>query len=274
MSRDIEVLANKIIEYNPTIICTQETNNNFYTRMNTKNYELKHTNGNTRTERIDFYLKNDSDITALPTFIPLSSTICNTPRTDIIITIQYTNIKIGIVHLCGGRTDENVFAGILASLTDINEKKKKIKQIKEEQIQKMIHQDVDIILGDFNSDIEHYLGNSNQKNMEYLEKKLLDHDIIDFYNKVPFDLLEKSGYNLLCGDKQNSLIFYIPHTSVYGTSPDAIYYKSTKLIVNDFKIIDLLTGELSDHNGIYADFSLITSSSTGGNYNKKSLKKK
>jgi hypothetical protein len=274
--KNTKALADKITTYSPKIICTQETHNNFNKHMNTKKYTLKHTNGNIVSERIDFYLKNDSDITIEATQDKLSTINCRTDRDDLIITTTYNGveIKIGIVHLCGGKYDEPAFIQKITEqgISTNNEIIQEIRKIKEEQIQKMIDKNVDIILGDFNSDIEHYLGTLNTKQQGYFNNINFHDYMIEAWNKIPFTLLKDNYYLPVCNETCTT--FYTPHTSVYGTSPDAIYYKSTKLIVNDFKIIDLLTGELSDHNGIYADFSLITSSSTGGNYNKKSLKKK
>lgn len=251
-------LVNKIIKDNPTIICTQETNNSFNKLMKKNKYDLVTTNNNTGTERIDIYIKNGSGITIIKSNI-ISTEKCHTDRADLIIDVLYNNtiIKIGIVHLCGGRFDEAHFTTILKEnkIKDISTKIDKIKEIKEEQINKMIAENVDIILGDFNSDIEHYLGTLNYKQQKYFKDIEFDDNMIEVWNKKPFELLEE--YSSVCGDIDNCKKFYnTNHTSKFETSPDAIYYNNKKLTVNNHKIIDLLTNELSDHNGIYAEFRL------------------
>jgi hypothetical protein len=131
----------------------------------------------------------------------------------------------------------------------------KLKKIKIEQIKDMIDNNVDIILGDFNSDFEYHLGIENEDQIYFFLKNKFDTDMISIWNKSIFELLEKNKYISFCTDKCNDL-YNKMHTSINGTSPDVIYYKPDKLNINQYELVDLLHNRFSDHNGIYANFNL------------------
>lgn len=64
--------------------------------------------------------------------------------------------------------------------------------MKSEQIKKMIDEEVDIILGDFNSDYEYYNGIINDKQMQYFKEIVkLDINQINIWNTYIFYLLKK-----------------------------------------------------------------------------------
>lgn len=161
-------------------------------------------------------------------------------------------IKIGILHLCGGRNNEK-------TLHSTNTKN--MRKIKAEQIEKIINKDTDIILGDFNSDIVHYLTNIINKEQQkyFINYKLTNHYKMNIWNKLPFKLLEDANYKLACGDKDACINFYKENkTSYFGPSPDVIFYKNNPEInVSKFNIINLLSiPQLSDHNGLFVDFNI------------------
>ena len=134
---------------------------------------------------------------------------------------------------------------------------KKLIQIRKkkcEQIKIMIDNNVDIILGDFNSDFEYFLGNKNKKQIEFLREKGFDTDAIDTWNKYIYKLLQNKGYEIICNDNCDKL-YSEHHTSIFQISPDVIYYKPGKLNINQYELINIIRGKYSDHNGIYANFT-------------------
>jgi endonuclease/exonuclease/phosphatase family metal-dependent hydrolase len=245
-------------QYNADLICFQESNDDNIIELQNIGYTLIYKNDKSgKGEKIHIYLNNNSNgyITITKTET-IETNKCYTSRLDCIIELLFYNtryIKIGILHLCGGRFDE-------PQLQKINEDG--VKEIKTEQIKKIISEKVDIILGDFNSDVYYYLTDDiNKKQEEFLLKNKLNRNIIDIWNKSPFELLEQTDYKLACGEKNDvdaCVEFYKKnYTSFYETSPDAIFYKNNKDInVSKFEIIDLLGPKLSDHNGLIANFDI------------------
>ena len=316
-------IIDKIIKNEPKIICIQESNQDLNINMDLNDYELIISNENKMHERIDIYKNKSSDI-IINSNDKINTKLCNTKRTDIIIETIYkeTPIKIGVVHLCGGRYDENEIIkssnilkfnyddedederreydillsntmtkidenikfinslnhSYIKSLSDeekneqielykqnevthFNEEFNKlfnIKKIKIEQIKQMIDKKVDIILGDFNSDFEYFLGNSNQNQINYLTQLKFTDKMINIWNNSVYELLERNNYISFCNDNIKCKKFYETiHTSIYELSPDVIYYKKDSNIkIQDYYIIDLISSNLSDHNGIYVNFKI------------------
>jgi hypothetical protein len=284
--------------------------------MENKKYELIKTNKNTRNELIDIYKNTRYNITIDDNGDDdlFQTKFCNTERTDIIINIKYNSeqLKIGILHLCGGRYDEQNIKDNKVKITDddkeyykddiddimrdnvepinqniidimrsrfnltdaqieeqinihiANNKKFtqnklneliKLRKIKSEQIKIMIDNNVDIIVGDFNSDFEYFLGYKNEEQIKFLKSNGFDDDKINEWNTFIYKLLIKNGYNIICTDKCKEF-YETQHTSIYGISPDVIFYNEHKLSVNQYEIINIIRGKYSDHNGIYADFKI------------------
>jgi endonuclease/exonuclease/phosphatase family metal-dependent hydrolase len=242
-------------QYNADLICFQESNDDNIKELQNIGYTLIYQNNSSIGDKIHVYLNNNSNgyITITNTET-IETKKCYTTRLDCIIELLFyntRNIKIGILHLCGGRFDEHL-------LFTANENY--ATEIKTEQIKKIISEKVDIILGDFNSDIYHYLTDKiNEKQKKYLNINLnLNEKIINIWNKTPFELLEEKDYKLACGKKEDCIEFYTNNqTSIYGPSPDAIFYKNnTDIKVSNFDIINLLGPKLSDHNGLIASFNI------------------
>jgi hypothetical protein len=300
----IEKLVNKLIKYEPTIVCIQESNDMIESYMIDKEYTLKATNYNDKNmnEIIQIYIKN-SDINKFKGKIITTSNNCFTKRNDIIINFNFIkDLKIGIVHLCGGKYDEETINSKLESISidqderyyyqdasydekfistdewisrvgylspkdreelinhsnkineEFNNKLIKIKKLKCENIKNIIENDVDIILGDFNSDFEDFLGVKNDKQYKFLKDKAsLNDKYINIWNTYIYHLLNKKSYKNIC-DNDCKKFYEKQHTSIYETSPDVIYYKNNKLEVKEYKIINLIRGKYSDHNAIYAKF--------------------
>jgi hypothetical protein len=243
--------------YNADLICFQESNNDNIIELKKIGYTLIYQNNSSIGDKIHVYLNNNSNgyITITKTET-IETKKCFTSRLDCIIELLFyntRNIKIGILHLCGGRFDEPQLQ---------KESSDRTKEIKTEQIEKIISEKVDIILGDFNSDVYHYLTDEiNKKQEVFLLNNKLNRNIIDIWNKSPFELLEQNDYKLACGEKNDidacTEFYKKNYTSFYETSPDAIFYKNnTDINVSNFNIIDLLGPKLSDHNGLIASFDI------------------
>ena len=186
---------------------------------------------------------------------------CNTQRDEIIYTITHTsdntNIKIANVHLCGGGPDERTYG--------ISESKNpnKLTSIKIEPLKRVINRDVDIVLGDFNSDLGYYLNYKNDNNTTlpaqqkiFLKELGWDDNMITAWNIAPFVFLTDHGFELARLNDSNGIL---SKTSQKGNNtPDAIWYKKSKVTLknNTIALIDLLTTGASDHNGIYAEFNV------------------
>ncbi len=245
-------LVQKLIKNKPNFVCIQESNTDFIDLMKKFNYSLIATNSNLGYELIHIYKNNNCNLKFI-SYEKLNTNYCNTPRTDIIITIEYKNkqLKIGVVHLCGGTFDELVINN--PNKSNINT----FKKIKIEIIEQMINKNVDIILGDFNSDFEYFLGTHNQRQINYLKSNAkFDDEQIKLWNAYIYEVLNKHKYKPICHNKCKKL-YEKHHTSIYEISPDVIYYKNTNLTIKDeYEIINLIHDNYSDHNAIYANFKL------------------
>jgi len=170
------------------------------------------------------------------------------------------------IDLLKFRMEEEEHIKMKEELIKINEAKlqseitelTKIKKMKSEQIKKMIDNNVDIILGDFNSDFELFLGINSEELINYFRNEAkLDDKQIKIWNTYIYNLLKKKQYYNICEKKSNCIDFYKKrHTSIYNSSPDVIYYKKQHLEVINYEIINIIRGNYSDHNGIYASFSI------------------
>ena len=70
----------------------------------------------------------------------------------------------------------------------------KNKKMKSEQIKKMTDNNVDIILGDFNSDFELFLGINNEELINYFKNEAkLDDKQIKIWNTYIYNLLKKNN---------------------------------------------------------------------------------
>ena len=164
-------------------------------------------------------IKNKSDI-----YHNRSALICN-----------ISGIKIANVHLIGGQFDDNTLV-----------KDPKIIEYKVDLLRKVLKENPDIIIGDFNSI---HPSDSLESQQQYFSEKT-DKDITEIvrkWNHEPFKLL--GAYNHV---KLNGI------TNIKGnTIVDHCYYnKKLKLIESG--IIDIQKDKLiSDHNPIMAKFEIL-----------------
>lgn len=204
------------------------------------------------TERLATLIHRNSRFKLIKT-IEIISSQCHTPR---LVTYQdfsdgNVNISIGNVHLCGGFFDEKYLTNSDYDIEDLE-------NIKVESLEELIGLDVDIILGDFNSDALILNNNNLANNEEYLLKQggIWNQSSIYEWNIAPYSFLQDNYYDRVPNWKT---------TSYFGGSIDNIYYRPGIDLYN-YGILNFVLPRskgyqkydgASDHNGIYAVFNLL-----------------
>jgi len=149
-----------ISKQKPDIIFIQESNISGIKLDNYLYIKFPHL---AKTELMDIYLRKDCNWLK-DSIQEITTSLCFTPRSCKIITLKHktTNqkIKIANIHLCGGRYDENDKIGgmLKGSLKDVRKRKNEIIEILVKT------HNVDIVAGDFNSDLICYLNNGTLQN--------------------------------------------------------------------------------------------------------------
>ncbi len=161
--------------------------------------------------------------------------LCGTPRVSQLVTFTrgVIKIRIGNLHLCGGKYDEE---------TIWESSVKELKTIKQETVTQL--SDADIILGDFNS-VRNPLAKSGY--VEYMKDLGWNNAKIVAWNMSPFQKLTSMGYKR---------VNYNEPTSTFGETPDSIWYKGMRPL--SITGIDMGAQDMiaSDHNGICVEFRL------------------
>ena len=247
----IKERSNLIMKYDPDIILIQESNLgsiNLDEKYNLVKYEHKKIN-----EVMDIFLKKDSNW-MLDSVNHIISELGYVKRICKIISIKNkeTNklLNIANVHLIGGRFEENDKIGkmLIGNIKTIRDRKNEI-------LKKIVDQyDVSIIAGDFNSDLNCYLngGNLQEQHLKFMKKvsPKKDIEIYKEWNNAPYKYLKNNSYKL----SKNKDTMKV-NTSLYNTHPDSVWYKK-HLNIKDYKIINFLVDNMSDHNGIYVKLSV------------------
>ena len=234
-----------ITQYNPDVIFIQESKINSIDINDNYDY-IKYPYG----AGIDIYLKKNGiwkeDYKTI-----IKTKYSHTPRICKIIFLKNikTNkiIKLANIHLCGGRFDESDKIGgmLLGTIKDIRKRKNEI-------LEELINNyNIDIIAGDFNSDLICYLQDELlEHHLEYFKKISPKTNVKIFkeWNIAPYKYLESNYYTL--ATTKTKMIY----TSTYKTHPDAIWFKNGEQV--DYKYVKLIKYNLSDHNGIYTKIIL------------------
>jgi len=237
--------------HNPDVICLQESKN-----LDIPNYTQIYFKGPTPNEgyihrMLSLYIINDGPLEYTPDDTPkITTRLCPTIRDNFVTTLNYKNanntpkeIKIGNVHLCGGRYDESDESVVNAG-SDID-------QIKTEVLKKMVAADADIILGDFNSDAQ-----KEPKNIDFLIKNGFSREQATKWNTSPITYLQTQQYN-----KVN---FGETATSFFNTQPDMIWYKQNLSNIESRTVGELPAPNnplrekagMSDHIGLLCTFNI------------------
>ena len=247
----IKERSNLIMKYDPDIILIQESNLDsidLNEKYNLIQYDHKKIN-----EKMDIFLKKDSNW-ILDSVNHIISELGYVKRICKIISIKNkeTNklLNVANVHLIGGRFEENDRIGkmLIGNIKTVRDRKNEI-------LKKIVNEyNVNIIAGDFNSDLNCYLndGNLQEEHLKFMKKvsPKKDLEIYKEWNNAPYKYLENNDY-LLSKNNQAKKI----NTSLFNTHPDSVWYKK-HLNIKDYKIINFLVDNLSDHNGIYVKLSV------------------
>jgi endonuclease/exonuclease/phosphatase family metal-dependent hydrolase len=150
-----------------------------------------------------------------------------------------TTMRVANVHLCGGRYDEPKLRGMtpegLGSM-----KTAIIKDVVEPDPRDPRRGAPDVVLGDFNADF-------NKSNADHLKTNYnWTQPMVDAWNEWPHRFLYERGYRLLNAG--------IDKTSHFGGKPDAIYVRESRWQSTARGWIDLMSQNLSEHDGLIARF--------------------
>lgn len=244
----IKEKSDLIAKYEPDIIFLQECDNHLINFSKNYNYVDYSTFND---EMIEIYSKKSSNwkINSIYQFESLLS-YTKRPCKCIELINDDKLIKLGNIHLCGGRYDENDNIGkmLIGNLKEIRSRKNEV-------IKRLIDEfKVDIIAGDFNSDLNCYLNSQlNEDHLSYFKKVAPKKNILTYleWNVSPYRLLNDNFYKLAYNKDSN-----YKYTSVYKTHPDSVWYRSSLLNQKEYNYIDLISKDYSDHNGIYVKFNL------------------
>ena len=205
------------------------------------------------TEMLGTMIKADSAWIAGEKDVVLFDTkTCPTERTVHMVSVSLKSnmdrkLNIANVHLCGGQHDESQFGGMAV---------KDLLSVKHESLEHVIKQGADIVLGDFNSDMEHFIkGSVSLAQQEYLVRMGWAKGDIVTWNNTPFQYLNGKGFKYV--DIEGL-------TSFYKSKPDAIWYKNERLVVLKGGLLNMNAisdsvdpkGGASDHNGLFATFGM------------------
>lgn len=213
---------------------------------------LEHTTSNLDLiEPMDIYVNLDSSWKVVQLF-QIDSLPQKSPRQSKIVVLQHqhTHLKITLanVHLVGGRYDENDQLGGFLN-TDMTT----IQDLKTELLERLLHDyQVDLIAGDFNSDLNCYLhqGQLDPHQLSYFQRVSPGKSLqtYQYWNVAPYDYLYSQGYRHAHSPAK--------YTSIFKTHPDALWYSPLTVINPVCQIIDLLTPNLSDHHGLQIKLTL------------------
>ena len=234
----------------PDIILIQESNTEL---INFDKYFLVKYDDLCNKEKMDIYIRKDSMWEQSDKNM-FNSNLGHTGRPTKIIVLKNKitkkEIKISNIHLIGGRFEENDKDGkmLIGNLKDIRNRKTEV-------LKKLINSyDIDIVAGDFNSDVKCYLngGILQEGHLKFLQKVSPNksYEIYREWNIAPFNYLDKNGFKIV---KKLDLV----NTSLFNTHPDSIFYKEKNFEIINHKYIDLITDDLSDHNAIYTSFNVL-----------------
>jgi ribA/ribD-fused uncharacterized protein len=169
-------------------------------------------------------------------------------RTNFMVAFRSTSgmtVRLGNVHLCGGGPDERalVWSDTSALVT-----------LKSKIAQALVNASVDVVAGDFNSDVHHFLRDRvNVKQSKFLTGIGWKEENIKIWNCTPFEVLENAGYKLAPVETQ---------TSFFGGTPDVMWYRRWLRVSSKQKIdmgaieADTQVSGTSDHDGIATTFSI------------------
>lgn len=207
------------------------------------NYKLVHEVGGDH-ESMTVYVHNGWTSTVQGVAV---TGLCNTPRYTQKVTIERNGQQFTIanVHLCGGRYDETAMAS--QSVIELGDAKTEMFGFIE---------DCDIVLGDFNSDLNHYVtGYVDHTQQQYLRGLGWTNEQIAVWNSSMYSTLYDAGFAYVAPLIANSgrlMSTTRPHDA--ELTPDVIWYKPDRLIQTSRGTVIPIPP--SDHHGVYREFEI------------------
>jgi len=173
-----------------------------------------------------------NEVIALPGYRLATNKVLDVNRG--VSTIIFKGIKIGNLHLSGGRVDDTFY--------------KEIVTLRDQQVTPLASKSnlYDLVAGDFN-------GSPLENKFAYTHPIFI---IANDEGKKIFKQYFQSGHKPFM-DAGFSGIHCKSATDAFGGTPDHIYYKSDKLQLLDLQVIDMIGRQISDHNAIYANFKAL-----------------
>ena len=248
-SKLIKERSEVIMHKDPDLILIQESN---LECINFENkYKLVEYHDRKIKEKMDIFLKRESNW-ELNSIFDFVSELGYVKRICKIIEVRSKKtgkkIRIANIHLIGGRFEENDKIGkmLIGNIKTIRERKNEV-------VDRLVKEyNIDIIGGDFNSDLNCYLNNGMilEQHLNFMKKisPKKDLEIYQEWNVAPYNYLKRNNYILSIGD-------VIENTSLFENHPDSIWFKD-KFYQKKYEYIDLLSNNLSDHNGIFVELKL------------------
>ena len=257
-----DTLVNHVREHEPDLVALQEAP----TGKSKDKYEIEDYDrivwGPKGTEGMAVFLRNNSAwaLAEVQEFVTSTSAAlkkvgsfapCGTSRKVYLPTLELkkdrtVKVRVANVHLCGGKFDDPKV------VRDCDKDLQCVKDMKIEPLEQVVDAWADIVLGDFNSDVHHYVdGKPNPGHRVYLNEIGWTDAHIEKWNIAPYEFLFENGYKLVNPQKT---------TSYYGVTPDTIWYNDEISLI-DHGLLDmgcaLTPGQgASDHDGIFATFSI------------------
>lgn len=177
--------------------------------------------------------------------------LCHTQRYTQKVTIERNGQQFTIanVHLCGGQYDEVAMAS--QSVIELRDAKREMFGFIE---------DCDIVLGDFNSDLNHYVtGNVDHTQQQYLGRLGWTDEQIAVWNSSMYQNLQEQFVYVAPPNPSNPV--RVMSTTRPGPihehaelTPDVIWYKPGRLIPTSRGTVIPIPP--SDHHGVYREFEI------------------
>ena len=209
------------------------------------------------SERMDIYINNQSPWKLHHQF-QIDTLPRKSPRQSKIVVLVHNSTQkrlvVANVHLVGGRYDEDDRqGGVLKSNLST------LRRLKIEILEHLVAKyQVDLIAGDFNSDLNCYLNKgivaSSQLSFFHKVSPGKSPNIYREWNLAPYNYLQSQGYQLAQRPIKNSEPVY---TSIFKNHPDSIWFNPSRGHQKTYNILDFLSSNLSDHNGLQISLEII-----------------
>ena len=251
-----------IKRYNPDLVCFQEAISSMdpryesFKRMLLRKYGYEEIIQEPKipctSECLQCFLKIDSNYTARAQDIKVSDN-CNTEgRYQQLITMinksTGNTFKVGNVHLCGGKFDDQNMSELSI---------REIREIRIKSIGTLIQLGAICIAGDTNTDLNIAYNRASAKDAfesGYTQSLRVNREQFINWNKSTVDILQNNGFKEAFFDSQSGKL---EKTSSHGVRVDGIWYKDP-LEIRYSETINLINHPepISDHNALYVDFNI------------------